>query len=440
MPRPRKSVPAYRLHKATGQAVVTIRHADGCRRDVYLGPYGTDESRQAYARAVYGDAPPPHPPAAAVLAPTVPPTMSELMLCFLEHAAVHYRHPDGKPTSEVKEYKRTIRAVRLLYGNTPATEFSPKRLQAVRQSMIDAGLCRGVINQRIGRVVRMLKWAVAEELVPVSVWQALTTVRGLQAGRTAARETEPVGPVSMEAVKATLPHLTPAVRAMVDVQLLTGARPGEVCVMRACDLDVSGPVWLYRPGSDAGRLGRHKTAHRGFQRIIPIGPKAQEILRPFLTPDTQAYLFSPRKALEEVRAERRRSRKTPVQPSQQTRRKAKPRKAPGDRYTPSSYAHAIAAACARAFPPPAPLAKRPDETVPQWRARLTDYERAELLRWRKAHRWHPNQLRHTRATEIRRHYGLEAAQVVLGHQRADVTQVYAERNLELAERIAAEAG
>ena len=54
--------------------------------------------------------------------------------------------------------------------------------------------------------------------------------------------------------------------------------------------------------------------------------------------------------------------------------------------------------------------------------------------------WRPNRLRHSRATEIRRRYGLEAAQVALGHSRADVTQVYAERDLALAERVAREIG
>jgi integrase len=54
-------------------------------------------------------------------------------------------------------------------------------------------------------------------------------------------------------------------------------------------------------------------------------------------------------------------------------------------------------------------------------------------------RWSPNQLRHTAATQIRREFGLEAAQVILGHSKADVTQVYAERDLakgaEVARRI-----
>ena len=49
--------------------------------------------------------------------------------------------------------------------------------------------------------------------------------------------------------------------------------------------------------------------------------------------------------------------------------------------------------------------------------------------------WHPNQLRHSKATEIRRQFGLEAAQVVLGHAKADVTQVYAERDSALAVEV-----
>jgi len=49
-------------------------------------------------------------------------------------------------------------------------------------------------------------------------------------------------------------------------------------------------------------------------------------------------------------------------------------------------------------------------------------------------------LRHSRGTEVRKIYGIEAAQVVLGHARADVTEVYAEKNLELAMQIAKETG
>jgi len=123
-----------------------------------------------------------------------------------------------------------------------------------------------------------------------------------------------------------------------------------------------------------------------------------------------------------------------------TKRKGQPTRVPGERYTSHAVAVAVARACDVAFPPPAPLAKRADETLSAWAARLTAEQEAELAAWRASHRWHPNQLRHTFATSVRRVHGLEAAQALLGHARADVTQIYAERNTDLAVSIAAEVG
>lgn len=54
--------------------------------------------------------------------------------------------------------------------------------------------------------------------------------------------------------------------------------------------------------------------------------------------------------------------------------------------------------------------------------------------------WFPLQLRHSRATEVRKAFGLEGAQVALGHANASVTEVYAERNLGLAIEIAKRTG
>ena len=102
----------------------------------------------------------------------------------------------------------------------------------------------------------------------------------------------------------------------------------------------------------------------------------------------------------------------------------------------TAYEHAIARACDKAFPAPYPLGQCRGESVSEWHERLTAEERTELAAWQSAHRWAPNQLRHTFATEVRKVHGLEAAQVLLGHARADVTQVYAERNLALAARVA----
>jgi integrase len=87
-----------------------------------------------------------------------------------------------------------------------------------------------------------------------------------------------VKPVPEAFVQAVLPVVSAPVRAMIELQLLAGMRPGEVVIMRAIDLDMTGPIWLYRPGSDQ-ETGIHKTAWRDHERIIAIGPRAQEIIK-----------------------------------------------------------------------------------------------------------------------------------------------------------------
>lgn len=72
----------------------------------------------------------------------------------------------------------------------------------------------------------------------------------------------------------------------------------------------------------------------------------------------------------------------------------------------------------------------------------TSYGRAITRAAKRAvvEHWTPYQLRHLYATEVRARFGLEAAQTALGHKRADVTQIYAERDATLAARVAKEIG
>jgi integrase len=268
-----------------------------------------------------------------------------------------------------------------------------------------------------------------EELAPPSLAHALAAVEGLQAGRTDARETAPVKPVDDATVEATLPHLPDVVADMVRFQRLTGCRPGEVCTLRPCDLDRSGEVWQYRPG-------HHKTQHHGRERIVYVGPQAQDVLRPYLLRDGAACCFSPADSERQRHAEQRAARRTPVQPSQQNRRARHRRRAPRDRYDKNSYHRAIERACERAFGMPAELRNAPKGETPEQRSKRERRAR----QWRRQHAWHPNRLRHTAATKIRQRFGLEAAQVLLGHSKADITQLYAERNNALGLQVAKQIG
>jgi integrase len=398
-------------------------------RDTYLGPHGSPESRSEYDRVVAEWLATRSRPASADGVRGTDLTITEFVVAYTEHADAYYVK-DGRPTSEAGNVRLALRPLRRLYGPTLARDFGPLKLKAVRQALIDSGLCRSEVNRRIRLIVRAFKWAVGNEIVPAAVHHGLKAVDGLRKGRCGVRESRPIEPVPDAFVDAIRPYVSRQVWAMIEIQRHTGMRPGEACAMRTADINTAGRIWEYTPES-------HKTEHHDKRRTIYIGPRAQEIIKPWLRTTLEEYLFQPREAVAERRAAMRAARKTKVQPSQRDRRKRDPARAIGDRYNARSYGHAIADACARAFPHPVLAELSRKDVDDARRAELKVWcaaNRAELKAWRKSHRWHPNQLRHAAGTRVRREMGLEASQVVLGHSRADVTQVYAERDADLARR------
>lgn len=429
----RQRIPSYRLHKASGLAVVTLNG-----RDVYLGQHGSDESKSEYDRLIsewIGNGRQLPPDRKGEL------TVVEILSRYWAHARAYYVK-NGEPTSERCTIKAALRPVRRLYGHTPVESFGPAALKAVRQRMIDQGWCRNHVNKQISRVKTMFKWAVENELIAPSIYHGLVAVAGLRAGRSEVRESDPILPVPDSDVDAIRPFVSHQIWAMIQLQRLNGMRSGEVTIMRACDLDMSGRVWMYTPAT-------HKTEHHGRARLLPLGPRAQTIIEPWLEKDVSAYLFSPVDAEAQRFIRLHARRKTPVQPSQQKRnergrhrRRVRP---PKNRYSTASYGRAIARACDLAFPPPKHLqptilARGNRETKKQFAARLTESQRAELKQWQQQHRWHPHQLRHNAATRLRKEFGIEAARVILGHKSAMVTEVYAEIDTAKAIDIMAQVG
>jgi integrase len=378
--------PSYRHHRASGQAVVVFNG-----RCFYLGLHGTPESHAEYDRIV-----------AEWLASgrqTVRPasqevgdgsTVDDLILSYIKFADGYYVK-NGKPTVEPGNIRLALKPLRKLYGHTPAAKFGPLALKATRQAFVEADNCRSEINRRVARIVRLFKWAVENELVPPSVYQGLKAVAWLRKGRSEVRESKPIRPAPEASIGAIRPHVAPQVWAMVELQLLTGMRPGEVVQMRSQDIDMTGRVWTYKPPS-------HKTEHHDRERTIYIGPRSQEIVKQWLKADPSAYLFSPRDVMAARWEKQRDSRKSKVQPSQLSRAKPSPRKQPGEMYDAGSYRRAIQSACKKAG-----IAS-----------------------------WHPHQLRHNAATSLRKEFSLEIARVILGHTSPVVTEIYAEVDREKA--------
>jgi integrase len=402
-------IPSYRLHKGSGQAVVVLGG-----RSIYLGKWDTPESKSEYERVITewlanhrqqpGDA-------TDLVGLGCPAnrelTVNELILAYWRFAEGYYP-PDGETTSELRCIREALRPLRELYGSSEAAKFGPLALKAVRLKMIDKGWCRTHVNHHINRIKRVFRWGVSEELVPSAVLEALRSVAGLSKSRSGVRESAPIEPAFWEHVAAVKQHCPRPVAAMLEVQWLTGMRSGEVRVMRTVDIDRTNPeCWLYRPGSDEGEHGRHKNAWRGQARVIVLGPKAIGLLTPWLRPDEPgAYLFQPRRSVEDRNARRRAERQTPRTPSQLARkRKKSPRRPPGECYQATSYAHAVARACKKA-----------------------------------GVKFRPYGLRHGRKMTIETAAGAEAARAVLGQKSIEATQHYGRVDLGVAKGVMSQLG
>lgn len=212
-------------------------------------------------------------------------------------------------------------------------------------------------------------------------------------------------PVARELVEKTLPYLSHDVRAMVQLQLLTGARHGEIRRLRWSEVDMSGDVWQYRPI-------HHKTKHHNRERTIRFGPRAQAILTAFKDRDPHQPLFSPAQSEAARHAAMRAARTTPVQPSQVLRAKvaakraAKRARKPGTMYTRKAYRKAVARACERAGVP----------------------------------HWHPHQLRHSFTDFTTRTDSLDLASIMLDHSSLRTTLAYTDTDTRRANDFARQYG
>jgi integrase len=137
--------------------------------------------------------------------------------------------------------------------------------------------------------------------------------------------------------------------------------------------DVDRESWLLKPAS-------HKTAHKGKARAIPIPSAVHGLLLPRLLRPDDAYVFGAEGGL-------------------------KP-------YQKRALGRAI------------------DRVIKRLNVEREEAEQPLI------NHWHPYQLRHARATEVREEYGVEVAQVILGHARIDMTQHYAKVTEAKAKEVA----
>jgi integrase len=339
----------------------------------------TDIDRRLVERKVLGEG-------------VTPLTVSELLERYIPYA--HQRY--GRASDDHRfEY------IRKQVGNTLVGDFGPLALKALRQTWVDNGLCRRTCNAYTKHVRQIFKWGVSEQMVSAEQYGALMTVEGLRLHESKAFDYPNVTNVDMGDVDKTVAFLPPTLQDMVRLQYLTAARPGEILLLRPCDLDRSGDYWRIQvTKGNEDRRWDHKTEHKSQrygkdennQRWLYLCDEARAILecRLKVVQSPTEYFFNPQQSIKEWAGMR-----FPNAVGRRANQKPNPRicnRQISDHYDTGGYRTAIQRACKRAEVP----------------------------------RWTPNQLRHTRATEIERQFvgDKEAVRVLLGHKDVDTQRWY----------------
>ena len=338
-------------------------------------------------------------------------TVRGLAQAYVDYAQGYFVK-NGKPTSHVYDVLAAMQALSDMYGDKAAELLTPAELAKLRDAMIfghrqdpktdemrEYRRSLKTVNGRLHTIQQAYQWAVEKGWIPAPVWQGLMAVSRLKRGRSQAKDPKRVTAVAQHWVERTIKCCPPTLQAMIHVQWLTGMRPGEVCIIRPIDLDMSGRCWIYVPQS-------HKTQHLEKCRRVAIGPRAQAILKRFLGRDTTTYLFTPAEAEQQRLATRHEGRKTPLKYGNRPGTNRKDTRQLRPCYTTESFRKAIHHACHKAEIP----------------------------------LWNPNQLRHAWATRIEKNEGVEMTSAGLGHSTVDTTELYLERDLERAKELAVKYG
>lgn len=253
-----------------------VRHKNGQARvnyagkTYYLGPYGSQEARAAYARLLVELS-----TDQRIEAPKGGMTIGELITQYFSFLTTQ---PDS---STIRKLRNVGKAIARLFADVPVGQFSVRHLETLRSSWVHGIECPqqspGIANANTSRAREILRWAEIRGLAPEGLYGRLVALPPLKG------QAKAVEPVEWSVVEATLPHLEPGPASICLLCWWTGMRPKEVCELRAESVDLAAG-WI--------TLIDHKTVKKTGAHRIPIGPRAEEILRPLIAIRPTGFLFT----------------------------------------------------------------------------------------------------------------------------------------------------
>ena len=383
--RPKSIIPIPRHHKASDRSYVWYEG-----RRVYLGKHGSQESVIAYQQFLENVS----DKSELVDWEKTEHTVRDILVAFLPYAEKRYSR-----RQTIFYWKQALGYLRP-YADLPADRFGPKKLKEIREALVSLGNARKTINQKLGYIKLVFKWAVSEEMCQEGTYRALTTLAPVDEKDEGVPAPRDVKPALWEHVEATIPYVPSVVHQAV-IQLLwnTGLRAMNALTMKWSEIDKAGEVWRYTPTS-------HKLSWKGKTLTVSLGEASQELLleyqaaRPLKDCD---FLFTPWESDAS-----KLSKQSTLNPK--TWSEAMDSVAQRSRSTEYRSCKCITAAITRA-------AKKAG--VPHWWAHM---------------------MRHAYADRVQAALGIEAAKAAVGHSSLDMTRHYAGQDEALADKVARELG
>ena len=270
--------------------------------------------------------------------------------------------------------RNSLKILNGLFGDRPVAEFGPLQFDRFRDQLVTTGYSRAYGNRLLRIVKQCFKWALKRGVIDANQYAGLMAVDPLTSKEA---PTKIVEPADDDDVNETMALLSEDFQDMIRFLRATGCRPGEARLLQVSDVDREN--WLFVPV-------KHKTSHKGKVRVVPIPSSVRPMLLKRLLRPADAYVFA------------------------------------GDDgpYHKRALARAIDRAIVR---------------INRARAKEREEQGLDVDELPPMDHWHPYRIRHTRATEVREQFGVEAAQILLGHSRVDMTQTYAKVTLEKAKEV-----
>jgi integrase len=184
-----------------------------------------------------------------------------------------------------------------------------------QKHLIEKGYARTQINRLVGLVKRVFSWGgkprfdleTYDKLPAIVSSSFIADMKAIEIIKDEGKENPKRKDVPEHIVTAVFPFVSETIADMLRIQLLTGMRPKEVCMMRNCNIKrtkeefaeygylYDSEVWIYV-------LSKHKTEKYIGVKAVPLGIEEQEILSKYII-DDESPIFKNSQKKEFSRAE-----------------------------------------------------------------------------------------------------------------------------------------